>query len=171
MTYFPSVETTALTLITKDNEPVVELSLAPNNEHPQRIGRLRFAFQGTYPSEIETEPGPDAVNKPGTIIGQIMQWGPRTPDGTGRTRLEMTIASDPAGGLSGVIGSTTNDPSGSEGQKHAMPLVVNAGEGAGIYIAIYPSDNTIDFQDRVAGTSTGRIPLSRVIKHLRRIPK
>lgn len=170
MTFFPSVETPALTLVTSSGEPAVKLSLSGNNEHPQRLARLHIGFQGDYPSEIEVEPGPDSGNRPGTIIGQFLQWGPRTPDGTGRTRLEMTIASDPAGGLSGVIGSTTNDPTGSEGQKRSMPLVVNAGDGA-MYIALYPSDNTIDFQDRANGTSTGRIPLARVIKHLRRVPK
>lgn len=163
--FLNGIVTPFVTLANADG-PVVSLSLTGNNDHPQQQGRLRIAFEKSFASEIEIEPGPDCHPK-GNIVSQIQQWGPRTPDGKHRPRLTTGIYADNDGGLSAVIDSTTNDPSGSEGQKHAIPLVFNAGEGKGLYVALYPSDNTIDIQDRVAGTSTGRIPLAHLIARLK----
>lgn len=144
---------------------VWKLTTIGNNETPQRNGRLAIQAQADFPAEIEIEPGPAAGRKPG-IVGQVMQWGPRTPNGENRCRLTAGIYCDSAGGLSAVIDSSTNDPSGSPGQASSMPLVFNAGEGAGMYVALYPSDNTIDIQDRQSGLSTGRIRLSKLIQEI-----
>ena len=169
MTFVPHLETQSLSLGAEDGNglfrPVVTLSLVRNNETPHRFGRLAFQFQNDYPSEIEIEPGPDCHPK-GNIVSQIMQWGPTTADGKNRNRITTSIVADGAGGLSCVIDSTTNDPSGSAGQSKAMPLVINAGEGKGLYIVLHPSDNTISVQDRVSGKSV-RAPVSKLIEALK----
>jgi hypothetical protein len=166
------IQTTSLTLVNSDGQPVVTLDLSGNNEkpYPGRRGRLHIGFTGTYPSEIEIEPGPDA-HPIGNIASEIMQWGPRTADGTGRGRMTASLQTDVNGGLSAILDATTNDASGTVGQKRAPPLCINAGEGVGMYLCLYPADATIDLQSRPDSISTGRIPLKRVIKHLRRIPK
>lgn len=165
MTYVPHVQTQKLTLGHEDARgdfaPVVDITLVGNNEHPQRIGRLAYQFVGDYPAEIEIEPGPDCHPK-GNIVNQIMQWGPRTADGKNRNRITTSIVTDPDGGLSCVIDSSTNDPSGSEGQSKAMPLVLNAGEGRGIYLVLHPSDNTLEVQNRVSGRAA-RKPIDKLI--------
>lgn len=170
MTYVPHVQTQKLTLGHEDARgdfaPVVDLTLVGNNEKPQRSGRLAFQFKDDYPAEVEIEPGPDCHPK-GNIVSQIMQWGPTTSDGKNRNRITTSIVADPAGGLSCVIDSSTNDPSGSEGQSKAMPLVLNAGEGKGIYLVLHPSDNTISVQDRVSGKSV-RTPVTKLIEVLSR---
>jgi hypothetical protein len=168
-TDFPNgIRTPSVTLMNGD-DPVVTFTLSRNNQ--RRAGRLHIRFESNYPSEIEIEPGPSVGNRRGTIISQIMQWGPRTASGTNRTRLTTSIVSDAAGGLAGVIDATTNDPSGSPGQAKSTPLVLNAGERNGLYVTLYPGDNTISFEDRGHGTSTGHIPLERLVRHFRSIPK
>lgn len=134
----------SLTLVDSNDVPVVNIGLSENNEKPQREGRLKFKFAGSYPSEVEIEPGPDVVAR-GNIVSQVMQWGPRTPDGTGRNRITLSITADNAGGLSCVLDSSTNDPSGSAGQERAMPLVLNVGEAKGIYIVLF-ADGRVKFR-------------------------
>jgi hypothetical protein len=168
MTWIPSIQTGSITLCNPQQEPVVSLSLGTNNDKPigSRIARLLLKWHEDYPAEIEIEPGERYTGdgRGNDIISQVVIWGAPTADGTGRQRLTASMTGN--GGA--VIDSTTNDPSGSEGQRRAAPLVFNAGEGKGMYVALYPSDNTIDFQDRVAGISTGRIPFAALIAKLLR---
>lgn len=166
MTAFDSVETRSLTIVAADGEPVVTLQCAPNTQH--KAHRLSLDFLGDNPAEIQVVPGPN-FKGPG-IWFQIMGLGPVIA-GKGRPRLAMSLNMDNDGGLQSTVDSTTTDASGAVGQRDAPALVLNAGEGQGVYVVIHPSDNSIEVQDRVAGTSTGHISAATLIKHLRRIPK
>lgn len=148
MTVIDKLVCKTLTLANSAGDEVVDITLSPNNESPQRVGRLRYEFHGSYPSEIEIETGPDVVAK--GIISQIMQWGPRTRDGTGRARVTMGIYADGEGGMACVIDSSTNDPSGSDGQGRSVPLVLNVGEANGTYVVLL-ADGRIKIQDRANG--------------------
>jgi hypothetical protein len=168
VTYEP-LATTSLTLGEIDPKsgefyPVSTTSIVKNNRGQN--ARVSTQFAPGIPAESETIPGVGSFKK-GTIITQHISWGPETADGTRRNRITTSIVADGDGGLSGVIDSTTNDPSGSEGQSHAMPLVFNAGEGKGIYFALYPIDNTISIQDRAHGVSVDRMPMKDLIARLR----
>ncbi len=123
----------ARTLTLRNNvEDVVSITLSPNNETPQRVGRLAYQFHGDYPAEIEIEPGP-TVKVGGNIISEIILYG---PDEANRKRLTLQITADGAGGLAAVIDSSTTAKSGSVGQESSMPLVFNAGEANGSYVQI-----------------------------------
>jgi hypothetical protein len=150
--------------LVNDQGPVVTMGLSTNNEkpYPGRLGRLTFNWYGSYASEIMTEPGPQ-VNCRGNICAQFMQMGPIPLLGQSRSRLTTTLAMDNAGGLSGVIDATTTDASGTLGQKKSPPLCLNAGENVGMFLCLYPSDNTIDLQDKLDVVSTGRTKLSSLI--------
>jgi hypothetical protein len=166
-----------LVYVNEANEVVLRIGLGGNNDkEPQRQGRLQHNWQGDYPAEREYEPGPDCLvgwkrpkdgGRGNSIISQDLQWGPRTLDGTHRCRLTSGIYADGEGGLSAVIDSTTNDPSLSEGQSYSIPLVLNAGEGRGIYLVIHPATKEIELQEgvvrpdgKVDRLSSGRIPTS-----------
>jgi hypothetical protein len=135
-----NIRARAFTLVDEFDNDAVTFSLSGSTQHKNR--RLHIGFVGDTQAEIEIEPGPDVKPK-GNIITQIMLWGPTTKDGTKRNRFTMSITADGAGGLAGVLDSSTNDPSGSEGQAHSMPLVLNAGEAKGMYVVFHPSDNSI----------------------------
>ena len=154
-----------ITLVRDNGTPVVTQQLTLNN-HGDRQGRYTLQFHGASPSEIMTVPG-DKVNCVGNICGQIMQLGPLPPRGKGRTRLAEGLYMDKTGSLAAVIDATTTDRSNTIGQKNSPPLCLNSGEAKGVYICIYPSDNTIDIQDRMAGTATGRMRMPDVIRKLR----
>lgn len=167
MTYFASIETPMVTLVDPiTSEPVVQVSLTLNTQGQHH--RLSFLFLNDNPAEVQFVPGPE-FKGPG-IFFQLMGFGPERQD-KGRPRFAMSLNMDDAGGLSTILDSTTTDPSGNIGQKDAPPLLINAGEGQGMYLAMYPGDNTVNFIDRTSGIETGRIPLSQVIEHLRRVPK
>ena len=175
MAAFDTIETRSLTLV-NDDGPVVTFDLIPNNEKPLpgqsrgRVGRLRIKWAGSYPAETWIEPG-DEAQIVGNIVNQIGLLGLLPEPGKGRTRLTFSVTVDPQGGVANVIDSTTNDPSGSPGQRDAAPLVINAGEANGMYVVFYPSDNTMNFRDGRSGLEWGRSLYTRLISHLRRIPK
>lgn len=148
--------------------------LADNNIRPSEKKRLAIQFLGGASAEIEIEPGPECIQPSGSsIITEVMMWGKKTPDGKGRGRLTLQINVDSAGGQYALLDSTTNDPSGTEGQKLAMPVLINAGEASGVYVGLYPGDEpTLLIQRRNLGGPTEeiRIPVSSFIKMLALLP-
>ena len=175
MTFIPDIQTDAFTLGELNAqgvfEPAVKVSLGSNNVKPlnSQKTRLMVAFAGDSPAEIEIEPGPDCQNPEGSsIINQVMLWGRRTPDGTGRKRVTLQINRDAAGGEYALLDSTTNDPSSSDGQSNSLPLLINAGEGKGVYVGLFPADNTILVADHRSGKSA-RIPVDALIALLRNL--
>jgi hypothetical protein len=160
-----------------DFQPAVSLHLTTNNVKPigSQIARLHVAFQGNLPAEVEIEPGPDCQAPAGSaIITQVQMWGKTTPDGTGRGRVTTGIYSDGQGGQYALLDSTTNDASMSEGQQRSLPLLINAGEGTGMYVGLYPGENALLVQDRMrSGNSRDwhqvRIPLRLLVFLLRAI--
>jgi hypothetical protein len=148
MTFVPTLDTTQIRLgnINKTGDgidPVVSLKLDTNNVKPMysQKARLVVAWEGSYPAELEIEPGPDCQSPNGSaIISQVMLWGKRTPTGAGRQRVTLTIALDPDGTQYALLDSTTNDASGSVGQAASMPLLINMGEEKGIYFGVYPGN-------------------------------
>jgi hypothetical protein len=154
-----------ITLVKDDGTPVVTQELTRNSQG-DRQGRYTLQFHGGFSSEIMTVPG-DRLKCAGNICGQIMQLGPLPARGRGRTRLAESLTMDRAGSLAAVIDATTTDASNTMSQKNAPPLCLNSGEAKGVYICIYPNDNTIDIQDRMVGTATGRMRMPDVIRKLR----
>jgi hypothetical protein len=164
VTTLDAISTRSLTLI-NDNGPVVTLGLGTNNVKPlnSQVARLQMNWHGNYPAEIEIEPGPECLQPEGSsIIGEVMMWGKRTPDGKNRGRVTLQINVDSAGGQYALLDSSTNDPSLSEGQSKAMPLLINVGEGRGIYIGLYPSDNSLLIQNRLTGKEV-RVPIDKLM--------
>lgn len=165
MTTFDTIRAREYVLVNAHDEDVVSIGLGGNNDKPQRIGRLQVQWRKDYAAEIEIEPGPECQGSPGNnIIAQVMMWAPRTADGTGRQRLTMTIAQESNGECYGIIDSTTNDPSGSEGQRRSMPLMINAGEAKGIYVGLYPSIGTVRVRNTEA--DSGHVPVTDLIAKL-----
>lgn len=155
----------SLTLVNSSG-PVVTMGLSVNNEqpYPGRQGRLTFDWKGSYSSEIMTTPGP-LWNNPGNIVGQFMQMGPLPKPGeTGRKRLTSSLVMDGAGGLAAVLDASTTDPSGAPGQANAPPLCLNAGEAKGMYLCLYPGDNTVALNG--GGATTGRVAFSKLMQKL-----
>ncbi len=154
MSYVPKIVAGSFVLANRDAttgvvEEVVEFSLGGNNDKPQRNGRLHIGFKKDYTAEVEIECGPLVTpggQRGNSIISQIMQWGPRTADGTGRCRINIGMYSDSLGNLEAVIDSTTNDPSGSPGQLRAAPMTLNVGESPGSYITLF-ADKRIHLHD------------------------
>lgn len=173
MTFFDAIETKKLTLC-NDDGPVVDFDLIPNTETPLpghtrgRVARIRAKMRGSFPFEMWTEPG-DEADILGNVINQIGLFGLLPPDGKGRKRLTMSVVNDNEGNVEAIIDSTTTDPSGHIGQKDAAPFAINAGEGRGQYVILYPADAAIRFIDRATGADTEKIPFTRLIKHLTEI--
>lgn len=144
--FFDSIATRELIIGAHDARgnfvPVATTAVMPNNRGAP--GRISTQFAPGLPAESETIPGVGSFKK-GEIIAQNILMGPETPDGKNRRRITTTIAADAAGGLSGVIDSTTTAESGGKGQDDAMPLVFNVGEANGTYIALF-ADGRVKFR-------------------------
>ena len=139
MTDFDVVRTHALTLLSRDEKgsvfEVATTQVAMNNRGMP--ARVSTQFADGIPAESETMPGKGSF-KAGEIINQHILWAQETEDGTKRKRIATSIVADGAGGLAGVIDSTTNDKTASDGQSTAMPLVINVGEAKGQYMVFFP---------------------------------
>lgn len=140
--YSPIVKTRSIALTDASGNDVLKMELGPDNQ--RGVKRLRFAFQGNASAEVEIEPGSQA-NPIGNIVSQVMLWGRRTPDGTGRNRVSLSLNSESDGNEAAYLDATTN------GGGRGMSLCLNVVEGVS-YLCIHP-DRTIEVQDRVAGTS------------------
>jgi hypothetical protein len=159
MTYVQDVETESVSFGRKRADgtfdTVMQMHLDRNNvksEEPQ-ISRVHMAWKGDHPAEIEIEPGPNCVKPEGSsIISQVMLWGKATEDGKNRARVTLQLNVDPFGGQYALLDSTTNDPSMSAGQQLSIPILLNAGEGKGIYVGLYPAgdggENRLFIADR-----------------------
>jgi hypothetical protein len=139
VTYFPSIETRAVTLVTIDDQgrqrEIATTSIGLNTRG--EAARVSTQFAPGIPAESETIPGVGAF-QPGKLLVQH-----QFHDGRGKCRLGVSGNVDGDGGLSWNIDSTTTDKSGTPGQDEARPVNVNIGEANGTYYTLMTDRLTV----------------------------